>query len=459
MDSSTAHFIPILFKILFGFVCLNMVVSFILLYTRQLRLTKIMAIYWPTVLVYYLIQGQFQEGNLNIILAYYFGYATSLLISMIGFESVGRKFPLMKYLALLIPCYPLTLWLHSHGYGFTAIAMPISIVAALPMLHGAWYLLRGNQGKPSTRLQKVLGVVFLVHAVHAVNFAIFRMDPGAQLWGWLTSYALCDFLAILLPSIALEQYTLSEKERLQKLVDQRTEELNQSVKTNDTLFKVLIHDISNPLMVIKGYLHVMKEKRDNLDMLIDRMQKSQLVIENIINQVKSLHLLKGRNKMPLAPVALEDCFKEVSFIFEDTLKRKNISLKINNQLKPNTFVLADHTSLTHSVLSNLVSNGIKFTKPNTKIEIIAKHDNENVVLEVKDEGPGIPDTVIEDVMQDKELSSTDGTQGEKGTGLGLSIAKSFVDSYGGSIEIDSSFMAGLPKDYGTNIRITLDRAP
>lgn len=295
-------------------------------------------------------------------------------------------------------------------------------------------------------------------AIHSINFAVFRMDPNAQLWGWLVSYAIYDMLAILLPSIALEHFNLTEKVRMQKLVDERTLELNESLKTNEGLLKVLIHDISNPLMVMKGYLYLYNRDQQDKAFSVDKIQKAQIMIEEIIEQVKGAHRQKNQPMLMREPCSIDVCFNEISFMFEDILKQKNIALRFTNHLDPGTLVLADQVSLTHSVLSNLVSNGIKFSAPNSQIVISAKESNHSVILEVRDEGPGIPQETILDVLQNKESKSTNGTLDEKGSGLGLSIVKSCVDSYGGQLEFDSHYIHTPPKNYGTNIRITLDRA-
>lgn len=455
MQTTTEDFIPILFKVLFGFVSLNIVVNFILLYTRKMRMYKLLAIFWPAVLFVFVIQGTFQTGNLAVSMAYSASLISMSLFAMIGLEAIGRKFPWKKYILYFISFYPLTYLLAYMGFDFTAVAMPFAIATATPLLHAFIYIHIIDR-KTTTRLQKVLGWVLLLMAVHCINFALFRMDPGAQLWGWLVAYAIYDMLAILLPSIALEQFNLNENGRLQKLVDERTWELNKSLKTNDSLLKVLIHDISNPLTVMKGYLHIFKKHDENKDFLIEGIQKSQMVMEEIIVQVRSNYLHKSRVK--LEPVAMESCFKELSLIFEKSLKEKDVTLKFNNQLSSTTFVLANHVSLTHSVLSNLISNGIKFNPPHSEIEITAKEQNEKIVLEVKDSGPGIPQNIIQDIMQNKELYSTDGTSGEKGSGLGLSIVKSFVDAYGGQIEIYPNSTHPRTDAQGTNIRITLNRA-
>ena len=450
MQSANDNLIPILFKVLFGFVGLNVIINFILLYIRGQRINKLLALYWPILLVMFLLQGLFQNGDLNIILSYSFAMAASLVAATIGFEATGRKLPVLKYLVFYLPIYPITIWLSLRGYSFTTSAMPFAIAVALPLFH-AFYYLNVKDFKKTTKMQKILGMVYFCQAVHSINFAVFRMDPGAQLWGWLVTYVLCDLLAILLPSITLEMASMTENERLRNLVSARTEELNKSLKTNQSLFKVLLHDISNPLMVMKGYIHMLSLDKSGKEFLIEKTQKAQMTMEDIVNQMKKFYINKGISKDTLGPVALDECFKEISFIFEQPLMHKNISLVISNQLHPDCCVEADHISLTHSVLSNLVSNGIKFNPANSQVEIIAREDGAFIIIEVLDQGPGMSEQTIQDIMMNKELASTVGTHGEQGSGLGLSIAKSFVDSYGGRMEFES-------KATGTCVRLSLNKA-
>jgi signal transduction histidine kinase len=458
---TSENFMPILFKVLFGFIAINMVINLVLLYTKRMRIYKLLAIYWPCLFFIFTMLATFQTGNLAVTMAYSTSILSMSIFAMIGLEVIGRKFPFKKYALYFAGFYPLTYYLNSAGYGFTVVAMPFAIATATPLVHALIYIHFIDRNK-TTRLQKVLGVIYGLMAIHCINFALFRMDPGAQLWGWITSYAIYDSLAILLPSIALEETNLSEQGRLQNLVDERTNALQASNKENENLLKVLLHDISGPLMVTRFYTNTIVGKEGNDEILLDKVKKSQAVMENIILQVKNIYGLKqGVNttyKNHLNPVALEDCFKEVSFIFSQKLEKKNIKLIFKNQLSPNTKVMADQTTLTHSVLSNLVSNGVKFSDPDSSIIISVKETGGNVILEVSDQGPGISENVISNVMGDKNAESSLGTLGEQGSGYGLTIVKNFVDSYGGQIEFDTRYMFTQPKDYGTNVRITLNRA-
>lgn len=450
------NFMPILFKVLFAFIIINMLVNFILLLTKKLRIYKLLAIYWPFVLLVFVMQSIFQTGNLAVSLAYSVSLISMSIFAMIGIEVLGRKFPVKNYIIYYLAFYPLTFIFDRMGFSFTTIAMPFAIATATPLIHTCYYLLYADR-KRSTRLQKFLGGIYFLMAIHCINFALFRMDPGAQLWGWLVAYALYDCLAILLPSIALEEANMTENGRLQNLVDERTAELNRTLKENESLLKVVLHDISSPLMTLRFYLSFIKTTPEN-EQLIEKAKKSQSAMEKIILEIKNIYGLKNKkSRSHLKPVVIEECFNEVSFIFAQKLEKKNIALIFNNNLSPNTKVLADQTTLTHSVLSNLVSNGLKFSFPNTVIHVTASEDANTVTLEVKDQGPGIPERLIKSILLNEDLESSEGTQGEFGSGFGLSIVKSFVDSYGGQIEFDSKYVHTNPEDHGTNIRITLDR--
>lgn len=460
MITDIQHFMPILFKVLFGFVFFNIIINLVLLYRNKRRLYKLLAMFWPVVLLTFILNAIFQSGDLSVTMAYAGTFFSMTIISMIGFEAIGRKFPLKQYIFYYSLFFPVTLVLAHLGYGFTVVAMPFAIATATPLFH-AFFIIHFIDRKRTTQMQKVLGGIYLITGIHCINFALFRMNPGAQLWGWLVAYAIYDMLAILLPSIALEEANISEQERLNQLVDDRTAELNKTLAVNEKLLKVLLHDISNPLMAMKFYLHTISPLESVNESKLNKVKKSHDVIEDVLIKVRDIYRHNLDNSvMALNPVLLEDCFNEVAFIFARPLSEKNVSLVFKNLLPPGAKVLSDKTSLTHSVLSNLVSNAMKFSSPNSEIEVIAKEEGGLIVLEVIDDGPGIPENVIQSVMAARGgVTSATGTSGERGLGLGLSIVKSFVDSYGGQIEIESKQQITFSKKHGTSIRITLESAP
>jgi signal transduction histidine kinase len=102
-----------------------------------------------------------------------------------------------------------------------------------------------------------------------------------------------------------------------------------------------------------------------------------------------------------------------------------------------------------TVLRNLVSNGIKFTKNGGVININAEQDSENITISVSDNGIGIKSENISKLFNISQVFTTKGTAKETGTGLGLLICKDFVEKHGGKLWVESEVRKG------SNFRFTL----
>ena len=88
--------------------------------------------------------------------------------------------------------------------------------------------------------------------------------------------------------------------------------------------------------------------------------------------------------------------------------------------------------LLEQVLFNLMDNAAKYAPPDTAISLTARADEDSVVLEVMDEGPGIPEEALETIFA-KFKRLEDGDRRRAGTGLGLAISRGFVEAMGGTI--------------------------
>ncbi len=91
-------------------------------------------------------------------------------------------------------------------------------------------------------------------------------------------------------------------------------------------------------------------------------------------------------------------------------------------------------------LHNLIDNAIKFTQPGDTIELRAFEDNTEVVIEVADTGPGIPDEEVEHVWD--ELYRGEGARGIHGSGLGLALVRAIIQRHDGSVGLRSRTGAG-----------------
>ena len=127
-------------------------------------------------------------------------------------------------------------------------------------------------------------------------------------------------------------------------------------------------------------------------------------------------------------------------------------------LTKNVYVLAESTSLSNSVINNLISNSIKFVHRDSELRIEVKSLDDVVHIILSDKGIGIPKYLLKDIFNSNIKTTRTGTFGEVGTGFGMPLVKAFVEQYGGKISVESNDIKDHPNDHGTMISIVLKKA-
>ena len=106
----------------------------------------------------------------------------------------------------------------------------------------------------------------------------------------------------------------------------------------------------------------------------------------------------------------------------------------------------------NSVIRNLMTNAVKFTDKDRKVEVKIQTRDDDIEVSITDEGIGIPEENMGKLFRIDEKIKSTGTAGEKGTGLGLIICKEFVEKNGGKITVKSKL------GHGTTFRFTIPTA-
>ncbi|MFA5583118.1 MAG: HAMP domain-containing sensor histidine kinase [Bacteriovoracaceae bacterium] len=438
-----------LFISLSCFVVINLMLSVVLWkYSKHPIYQKIVK-YWGSTVIFFAFQFFFPHTHIQIVLAFGFGilpmlYVYTLVYNLLGAKTKVKNFLVFHFLAV---CTTLILW--NLDFGFTAIALPISASISLPLLFSIKTIFISKRSQ-ATLLQQLLGGLLVFWVPHCFTFSFFRMVEGTQFFGWVTSYTLYDIMAILLPAIAIEESFKTEKIRLETQVQARTDELSHALSDKETLLKILVHDISNPLTVMRWYLTgIKKNPNQDFHTYIDKVLKSQEIVENIVKKVRVLQTEpKSQN---IVPISFLKCIEELHFVFEKALLAKNITLTVTDETNGLDTIMADQFSLTHNILSNFVNNSIKFSFPDSDIKIIVSHNHESLQVRIQDSGLGMSAETIQNIFSDKEIQSAQGTHGEDGTGFGLSIAKNILKDFGGRLEIQSQEYSKTATNHGTTI--------
>lgn len=233
---------------------------------------------------------------------------------------------------------------------------------------------------------------------------------------------------------------------LQDISERKTLELNlkKLYDYQETIMHMVAHDLKSPINNIKllsGFLQadlakmaVVKNEKDPeiltfITMISEACDNAFAIIRDllIIGEFKSNEAfektdLKIYIKSQLALLGVE-------------ARKKEIAINFNFPEEP-VFAYINQDKFTR-VLENLLSNAVKFTNAHGQVTICLKNEDRKVMLQVKDNGIGIPENMQASIFDKFTKASRKGTAGETTTGLGLYIVKEIVDIHKGKIWMES----------------------
>ena len=240
---------------------------------------------------------------------------------------------------------------------------------------------------------------------------------------------------------------------LEEQVAERTRTINNQTKSYRGLVRVLLHDISNPLTIIQSSAHIGHKTKKTT--YYEKIKRAASLIFDTINQVRDHEALaSGKKSLTLKPVDMDDVVRDLEFLFQDKADDMQVELTFDVRMDGQP-VLADMSSLTKEILSNIISNAIKFCMPGGHIRVGISRHEDKCCITITDDGIGIPPDILAGIFDHTSNTSRPGTKGEKGTGFGMPLVQSYVQKHGGTIRVDTSTEPGQS---GTTFTITLPMA-
>lgn len=208
----------------------------------------------------------------------------------------------------------------------------------------------------------------------------------------------------------------------------------------DKLFSIIAHDLLNPFSSILGFSELLMDRINEKDYNeIDEYakiikQSSQQTLDLLMNLLEWSRTQIGRVWFTPENFDLVDLIVENKMLFDVIAGQKAITI---NKVSPHEIAVFADKPMISTVLRNLISNAIKFTREGGEINISAEKRAKDILVSVSDNGIGIARERLEKLFHIDESNSTFGTNNEKGTGLGLVLCKEFVENHGGKIGIES----------------------
>jgi PAS domain S-box-containing protein len=257
-------------------------------------------------------------------------------------------------------------------------------------------------------------------------------------------------------TIAVDFIDISDRKKVEEMLRQNETRLIELNATKDKFFSIIAHDLKNPFNSILGFSEMLKHEAEYLENtsignyanLINIASKHTFqLLENLLTWSRM-----QSDKVQFAPrsLVLNQVVIDEFLVAMHNAQSKNIALI--NKVNKNLIIEADENML-KNILRNLISNAIKFTPDNGRVEVDCSENESSYEISVTDNGVGIKPENIEKLFKIETNFSTRGTGNEKGTGLGLLLCKEFIAKHGGKIWVTSqpgtgsTFSISIPKGY------------
>ncbi|MCW8839098.1 MAG: response regulator [Thiovulaceae bacterium] len=407
--------------------------------------------------IFFLFKGEVTDINLNI-------WYISLTFTVIGRLILYRKykgisinkvnFTLFKNLFTISVVVSATLW------GIIPIMIfPENIIYQIFLV----MMLGGMTSAASASLatNNMLYLLFVLISMIPFMYVIITLDNPIYKPLFITMVMYIIFLissSKKMYELVNNSIALSYKNRdLIEKLEIKAEEANRAADAKSNFLSTMSHEIRTPLNAIIGFIKVLKQtEKDNKRLkYLNTIDESSYSLLNIINDILDFSKIEsGKFRLDFTEFNPKKELQNIFELYLETASRNNITLinSISKDLPQN--IRTDKLRL-KQIISNLISNAIKFTPENKKVEFIAKFnkDTSSLYIEIKDEGIGIEKEKIPLITN--EFTQADSTTARKygGTGLGLSIVLKLLRLLKSELFISSELGKGSRFFFSINIQV------
>jgi signal transduction histidine kinase len=230
-----------------------------------------------------------------------------------------------------------------------------------------------------------------------------------------------------------------------ELITKQNEKLAELNFEKNSLIGIVSHDLSTPFATIRMWGQLLQSADAKLDQeqqkAVNRILQASTYGDGLINRILDVEKTEIVNHpVELRFFNLVAFTKDIVENFDSQAADKNISIHTNFSADQ-VFIMSDE-QLVHRIITNLLSNALKYTHRDKNIWIRIWEDAEAVMFSVRDEGIGIDEKELPHLFSKYSKISSTPTNGEHSTGLGLSIVKRIVEELNGRISCESELGKG-----------------
>jgi signal transduction histidine kinase len=233
------------------------------------------------------------------------------------------------------------------------------------------------------------------------------------------------------------------------------QELETASRHKSDFLATMSHELRTPMNAIIGFSEVLHEQmfgelNERQLAYVDDVLEAGKHLLSLINDVLDLAKIEaGSMELELSEVAIPEVLRSAVSMHSERASRGGFELSLTTE--PEEITISADGRRVRQIVFNLVSNAVKFTPAEGRVDVSARLDDGQVEVAVADTGPGIAPEELETIFEEFK-QATDGKRAE-GTGLGLPLARKLVELHGGRLWVESA--AGN----GSTFRFTLPVGP
>ncbi|MCC5928732.1 MAG: transporter substrate-binding domain-containing protein [Cyclobacteriaceae bacterium] len=248
---------------------------------------------------------------------------------------------------------------------------------------------------------------------------------------------------------------ISERKKAELLLKERESQLRELNSNRDKLYSIIAHDLRSPFNAILGLSEILLKRTENfkdaefekiITMINTSAKNTLILLDNLLTWTKSQ---TGKNIYNPENSSLPAIINEILEVSKSIANIKRISL---NYIQTDYIEVYADVNMLKTILRNLISNAIKYTRENGEITISAVRNIDNIDITVTDNGVGMTEEIRNKLFEINSNYTAKGTANEKGSGLGLMLCKEFVEKHGGEISVKSELGKGSAFTFSLPVR-------
>jgi len=234
----------------------------------------------------------------------------------------------------------------------------------------------------------------------------------------------------------------NELVNMQREISKSNEKLQELLKLNNYLLGMAAHDLRNPIGSISNYCEFLEESdcsEEQTEFVKEIKYLSNFML-GLLSDILNVSTIESGN------ISLNKEDFDITSFLTKIIKRqrmiaeqKNIAIIFNCEDSIN--INTDKNKI-EQVFTNLLTNAIKFSYPNTTITVVLENLHKSILVKVIDQGQGIASDELKLLFKPFQKTSAKSTAGEPSTGLGLFIVKRIVEACSGKIWVESELNKG-----------------